>query len=111
LSTEDQEGRTTIAPAYSQSNSNLNDLRTNDENEDNLNLVNQYYLDEELERFNRTLMELQRPCSRALSVPAYFPLASMNRYTSSYLLSNKQNLNETNEQRVKTAKSIKSNSK
>lgn len=39
---------------------------------------------DEIERFNKSLM--QRPGSRALSVPAFFPLALINRYTSSNLL-------------------------
>ena len=37
-----------------------------------------------LEKFNRALF--QRPGSRALSVPAYFPFATINRYASSNLM-------------------------
>ena len=37
-----------------------------------------------LERFNKILF--QRPGSRAMSVPSYFPFATLNRYMSSNLL-------------------------
>jgi hypothetical protein len=62
-----------------------------------------------LEQFNRILF--QRPGSRALSVPAYFPFASLNRYNSSNLLNKSGNLANANYQegskRIPTARSIK----
>ncbi|CAF0839419.1 unnamed protein product [Brachionus calyciflorus] len=52
-----------------------------------------------LDRFNRALF--QRPGSRALSVPSYFPFATMNRYSSS-------NLVMKSKKRTATSKSDKS---
>ena len=93
LSTEEQEGRTTIAPAaatYSRSGNNEDYLTIEDtltvtanENEE-MDFSKLFNDQEEIERFNKVLM--QRPGSRALSVPAFFPLALINRYTSSNLL-------------------------
>lgn len=52
-----------------------------------------------LERFNRMLF--QRPGSRAMSVPAFFPIASMDQYSTSNIVS----------QKPKTLKSAKSANK
>jgi hypothetical protein len=58
-----------------------------------------------LERFNKILF--QRPGSRALSVPAFFPIAHQNHYTTSNLL----NKASAGKKRVDTTKSNKSSSK
>lgn len=53
-----------------------------------------------LERFNRALF--QRPGSRALSVPSYFPFASIGHYNSSNLFNKASN---SNKKRIATSKS------
>ncbi len=67
----------------------------NDFNGDELDSANNIDLPY-LEQFNRILF--QRPGSRALSVPAYFPLASLNRYNSSNLFNKSGNLSNINNQ-------------
>jgi hypothetical protein len=91
LSTDDQEGSTTVAGGgfgYA-SGSNLNESRTtankNDFEIDFENSINNIDLPL-LEKFNRVLF--QRPGSRALSVPSYFPFASVNFSASSNLFNN-----------------------
>lgn len=117
LSTEDPEGRTTGGPAilYASATNNLADesqysAKMNDNGLENpfdfeasINNVDLPFL----ERFNRVLF--QRPGSRALSVPSYFPFASINHYTSSNLL-NKPAQTDT-KKRDGTSKSYKSSSK
>ena len=46
-----------------------------------------------LEKFNKLLF--QRPGSRALSVPSYFPFATMNQYVSSNLLNKSNNTQQS----------------
>ncbi len=61
-----------------------------------------------LEKFNKLLF--QRPGSRALSVPSYFPLATMSQYVSSNLLAKSNNpeqnnaINTSNKKRIETSK-------
>lgn len=84
---------------------NRNKINTSNEIDDESNLIDsQPLLDEsELEKLNRMLM--QRPGSRALSVPAYFPLATLNRYENSFLLkSPAPNVDSSQFQRVKSSK-------
>jgi hypothetical protein len=49
-----------------------------------------------LEKFNKLLF--QRPGSRALSVPSYFPFATMNQYISSNLLNKSNNAQQLQQQ-------------
>ena len=75
----------------------------------NQNANNQNSLDLNLlEKFNKMLF--QRPGSRAISVPSFFPIASMNHYATSNLL-NKPSANANSRQaRNDAAKSTKSSS-
>lgn len=109
LSTEDHEGSTTIAGGgfgYA-SGSNINESRTtankNDFEIDYENSINNIDLPL-LEKFNRVLF--QRPGSRALSVPSYFPFASVNFSASSNLFTN-----ETVTKKSNGTKSVKSSAK
>jgi hypothetical protein len=101
LSTEDPDGRVTTnnnAPNTHNNSSNNYIIHNTSFIEQNgnfiefLNSVNQNQSENPqepldlnlIEKFNKLL--LQRPGSRALSVPSFFPIASMNQYTSSFLL-------------------------
>lgn len=125
LSTDDQEGRTTVGAILfgsASNNNNLNDdsMITNKlTNNDFDDMINGFYNDNEielessfhidlpyLERFNRALF--QRPGSRALSVPSYFPFASINHYAASNLFKSNQN---DKKNRTATSKSNKSSLK
>jgi hypothetical protein len=75
---------TTINKNNSESNSNNQNSNNNNNNINNNNNNNiDFNL---LEKFNKVLF--QRPGSRALSVPSYFPFASINFSTNSNLLLN-----------------------
>lgn len=86
LSTEEQEGRTTIAPLANDSlNENSTTLATlNDETDIDISKF-LFSNPEEFEKFERSL--LQRPGSRARSVPAFLPAAAaasnINEFRSS----------------------------
>ena len=130
LSTEDPEGRTTAGPAIlyaSASNNRANEdmsqnsgtkqqthTNTDNENETDFDNPNRFDLSNidlpYLEKFNKVLF--QRPGSRALSVPSYFPFASINHYTSSNLFNKSSDSRNSNaKKRSGTSKSVKSSSK
>ena len=124
LSTEDPEGRTTAGPAIlyaSASNNNVNDemsqysdTKNNNYNDNEFENSNHFDLSNidlpYLEKFNKVLF--QRPGSRALSVPSYFPFASINHYTSSNLFNKSgDSRNSNTKKRTGTSKSFKSSSK
>lgn len=111
LSTEDHDGSTTLAGGGAgfdyASGSNLNESRTttnkNDFEIDFENSINNIDLPL-LEKFNRVLF--QRPGSRALSVPSYFPFASVNFSASSNLFAN-----ENVQSKKSGTKSVKNSAK
>ena len=128
LSTEDPEGRTTAGPAilyasasnnngndemsqYSDTKNNNTNTQYNDNEFDNSNHFDLSNIDlPYLEKFNKVLF--QRPGSRALSVPSYFPFASINHYTSSNLFNkSSDSRNSAVKKRTGTSKSYKSSSK
>jgi hypothetical protein len=128
LSTEDPEGRTTAGPAILYASASQN--RVNEdlsqysgtkennyttENEHDFDTSNRFDLSNidlpYLEKFNKVLF--QRPGSRALSVPSYFPFASINHYTSSNLFNKSSEGDRTSngKKRTATSKSYKSSTK
>ena len=128
LSTEDPEGRTTAGPAilyasasHNPANEDLSQYsgtkQTNNytgDNEHDFDTSNRFDLSNidlpYLEKFNKVLF--QRPGSRALSVPSYFPFASINHYTSSNLFNkSSEGPNSNVKKRTETSKSYKSSSK
>ena len=129
LSTEDPEGRTTTGPALlyaSASNNQPNEelsqysgtkqqnYTNSNENDNDFDNPNRFDLSNidlpYLEKFNKVLF--QRPGSRALSVPSYFPFASINHYTSSNLFNKSSDGRNSNvKKRTGTSKSFKSSSK
>lgn len=100
MSTDDQEGTTVYEEVLYPSTSNIrylneSEIGTNknqdddDDNDSNLDFVDMPFL----EKFNKLLF--QRPGSRALSVPSYFPFATMNQYVSSNLLNKSNNTQQS----------------
>ncbi len=103
MSTDDQEERTTVYeevlyPSTSniqylnESETATNRNQDDDDNDSNLDFVDMPFL----EKFNKLLF--QRPGSRALSVPSYFPFATMNQYISSNLLNKSNNAQQMQHQ-------------